>query len=77
MEMKVKGSFYMLQRKDKDDNIILFNDLAEAVKRISEFLKSGVPAEQIDLTKIDVEQDKIKATGVPWSVIAEKLVALS
>lgn len=74
MEMKVEKSFYMLEMKGKERTIALYDKMDEAVGKISEYLKKGARADQIELTEIDVEEKELKATGVSWSAIAEKLV---
>ena len=45
----------------------------EAVKKIAEYLKAGVKANQIELSTIDVEEKEVRVTGILWSTIAEKL----
>lgn len=74
MEMKVEKSFYMLEKKGKEKTITLYNEMGEAVKKIAEYMKAGVSADQIELTNIDVEEKELKVMGVSWSAIAEKLV---
>lgn len=74
MEMKVEKSFYMLEKKGKEKTITLYNEMEEAVKKIAEYMKAGVSADQIELTNIDVEEKELKVMGVSWSAIAEKLV---
>ena len=74
MEMKIEKSFYMLEIKGKERTITLYDKMDEAVGKISEYLKKGTHADQIELTEIDVEEKELRATGVPWSMIAEKLV---
>jgi len=74
MEMKVEKSFYMLEMKGKERTITLYDKMDEAVRKISEYLNKGMRADQIELTEIGVEEKELRATGVPWSTIAEKLV---
>lgn len=72
--MKIQKSFYMLERKGKERSITLYNEMDDAIKKISEYLKGGATADQIELSEINVEEEEMKVTVVPWSKIAEKLV---
>jgi predicted oxidoreductase len=74
MEMKVEKSFFMLEKKGEKRTVILYNMLDEAVKKIAEYLKAGLPADQIELSEINVEEKELKIKVVPWGIIAERLV---
>ena len=74
MEMKVEKSFYMLEKKDKGRTLTLYDKMEDAVKKISEYMGEGTKASQIDLTEISVEGEELRATTIPWSTIAEKLI---
>lgn len=48
-----------------------------SVEKIREYMAGGVPAESIELTKISIKEDGMKAEVVAWSTIAEALVKKS
>ena len=56
------------------EEVWLFDNLSEAIRRVREYLESGTSAEQIELTDIAVKKE-IEARMVPWARIAEELVA--
>jgi len=80
MEMKVEKVFYMLEKKPKKGEketrkeIFLYDETAGAIEKISKYMISGVPAEDIELTEVSIEEEGMKARVVSWSAIAEALV---
>lgn len=78
MEMKIEKIFYMLEKKPKQGEnskeVLLYDEMAGAVEKISEYMTSGVSAEDIELTEISIEEEPMKMRVVSWSTIAEALV---
>lgn len=78
MEMKVEKVFYMLEKKPKGSKegkeVFLYNEMAPAIEKISKYMASGVSTEDIELTKISIEEEGMKARVISWSIIAEQLV---
>lgn len=75
LEMKVDKSFYMLEKNSEEvKEVFLYDDMAEAVEKISQYMKSGVSAGDIELTEINIEKEEMEARVVAWSNIAEELV---
>lgn len=75
-ELEVKeNKFYLLRVEgDKRRNMTLHNDIGSPISRIKNYLKTGVIAENIELMKVEVKEDKFELTTVPWSTIAAQLV---
>ena len=75
-ELKVKeNKFYLLTKKDgKNREITLYADMELPIKRIKEYLKQGVEPDNLELVSVEVREDKYLIQGIPWSVIALKLV---
>jgi len=69
-------SFYLLEKMSQDELVTLYDNMDEAIKKVAEYIKQGVPAGKIGLSRITVEKEKLTVTGIAWSVIAEKLVSL-
>jgi hypothetical protein len=76
MEMRVEKSFYMLEKKDGEGEkeVFLYDNIVEAVEKISNYMRSGVAADNIELTEINIEKKEMEARVVAWSKIAEELV---
>jgi hypothetical protein len=75
-ELQVKGNkFYMLTKKEgKEQEIRLYADMDTPVKRIKEWPKEGVEPEKPELVSAEIKEDKYEIKGIPWSIIASKLV---
>jgi hypothetical protein len=75
-ELQVKGNkFYLLTKKDgKSRELRLYADMETPIKRIKEYLKKGVESENLELVSIEIKEEKYLIQGIPWSVIASKLV---
>jgi hypothetical protein len=75
-ELQVKGNkFYLLTKKNgKDKELRLYVDMETPIKRIREFLKQGAEPDNLELVSIEVKEEKYVVQGIPWSVIASKLV---
>jgi len=69
-------SFYLLEKTSQDELVTLYDSMDEAIKRVAEYIKQGVPTGKIGLSQVMVEKEKLTVTGIAWSVIAEKLVSL-
>lgn len=74
MELKIDKSFYMLERKDKQKIITLYDNMDEAVKKVADYIKQRIPSGSITLSIIEVAEDKMTVKGVPWATIAEMLI---
>jgi hypothetical protein len=82
MEMKLnKLFFYMLQKEpqktEKEKEVYLYDEMDLGIEKLREYMASGVPAESIELAKLTLTQDGLKAEVVAWSTIAEALVKKS
>jgi hypothetical protein len=75
-ELEVKDSiFFVLKIKQKDSNkITLHGDMDSPVHRIKEYLKSGASPNDLDLMKVEVNEENFKIQGIPWSEIAVRLI---
>ncbi len=75
-EIEVKDNiFYVLKVMQKDLNkVTLHNDIESPVSRIKEYLKSGVSPSDLDLMKVEVDEENFKIQGIPWSEIAVRLI---
>ena len=79
MEMKVENLyFFMLEKepqpKEKSKEVFLYDEMAPAVEKIRGYLAAGVSAEDLELTKISIKEEGMKAEVVAWSTIAEALL---
>lgn len=79
MEMKVENLyFFMLEKKpqpkEKSKEVFLYNEMPPAVEKIRGYMTSGVSAENLELTKVTIKEDGMKAEVVAWSTIAEALL---
>lgn len=73
-EMAIKESFYLLERAGEKRELTLHSDMDTAIARIRKYLKEKAASSDITLTNITVKRDKLEATQITWSMIAEKLV---
>jgi tryptophanyl-tRNA synthetase len=69
--MKIEKSFYMLEKmpkkSDKDTKeIFLYDEITEAVEKISVYMTTGTSADDIELTEVSIEEEGIKAKVIPW-----------
>ena len=77
MEMEIKeGTFWLLRNPDPKGNIVLFDNIDDAIKSVKEMLRNDISSEDIDLMAMHVTGENITGTGVTWSEIATKLVKL-
>lgn len=78
MELKLDKtkSFYMLEKTSQDESVALYDNMDEAIKKVAEYIKQGVPTGKIGLSQVTVEREKLTVTGIAWSVVAEKLVSM-
>ena len=76
-ELCVKeNKFYILIKKDgKDREIRLYANMDTPIKRIKEWLRQGVEPDSLELVTVEVKEEKYLIQGIPWSVIASKLVS--
>lgn len=73
----IKDTFYLLRKNlgQKDQEIRLSGGgVKKAIKRIREYLKTKIPYDNIELMKIDVASEKLKAEGVSWGEISYQLI---
>ena len=82
MEMKLEKLFFFMlekepQASEKNKQVILYDEMDPAVEKIREYMSSGIPAEDIELTKVSIKEEGMKAQVVSWSIIAEALVKKS
>lgn len=76
MSLEVKGNkFYMLTKKEgKDKETRLFVDVETPIVKIKEYLKKGIEPENLELLSVELKEEKYLIQGIPWSIIASKLV---
>jgi hypothetical protein len=75
-EIEVKNNiFYVLKVMQKDSNkVTLHNDIESPISRIKSHLKSGASPADLDLMKVEVNEENFKIEGIPWSEIAVRLI---
>ena len=44
------------------------------IKRIKQLLKEGTEPDALELVSVEIKEEKYLIQGIPWSVIASKLV---
>jgi hypothetical protein len=74
MEMKIEKNFYLLELKNQKKVVSLFDNLDEAVKSVAKQIKEGVPSAQINLSEIELTEDKMLVKGIPWNQILERIL---
>lgn len=79
MEMKVENLYFFMlekkpQQKEKSKEVFLYNEMPPAVEKIRGYMTGGVSAENLELTKISIKEEGMKAEVVAWSTIAETLL---
>lgn len=58
------------------ETFLLFDNQEDAIKRIGEFLKNGVPTDQISLLELTIVPNGLSTQELEWSQILNKLVQL-
>jgi hypothetical protein len=79
MEMKVENLYFFMlekepQAKEKSKEVFLYNEMLSAIEKIRVYMTGGVSAENLELTKVTIKEDGMKAEVVAWSTIAEALL---
>ena len=76
MEFEVKeNTFYLLKYKQKNDsNVTLHSAIDSPISKIKKYLKSGANPYDLDLMKVEVDEDNFKVQSIPWSEIAVRLI---
>lgn len=79
MEMKLEKLFFFMlerdpQKAEKTKEVCLYDEMAPAVEKIRGYMTSRVSAEDLELTKISIKDEGMKAEVVAWSAIAEALL---
>ena len=79
MEMKVENLYFFMlekepQAKEKSKEVFLYNEVPPAVEKIRVYMTGGASAENLELTKISIKEEGLKAEVVAWSTIAEVLL---
>lgn len=82
MEMKLENLFFFMLEKEpqaggKTKEVFLYDEMAPAIEKIREYMTGEISAEDIELTKISIKEEGMKAEVVSWSTIAEALVKKS
>ena len=69
--------FYMLGKYvGGDETFLIFDSQDDAIRKIGEILKSGVPADQITLLQLSIVPNGLSTEELEWSTILNKLVKL-
>ena len=58
------------------ETFLLFDNQEDAIKRIGEFLKNGVPTDQISMLELTIVPNGLSTQELEWSQILNKLVKL-
>jgi hypothetical protein len=58
------------------ETFLLFDDQEDAIRRIGDFLKNGVPTDQISMHEITIVSNGLSTQELEWSQILNKLVQL-
>ncbi len=76
VELEVKeNKFYILTWKTgKGKEIRLYVDIESPIKRIKQLLREGTEPEALELVSVEIKDEKYLIQGIPWSIIASKLV---
>jgi uncharacterized protein YoaH (UPF0181 family) len=80
--MKLEKLFFFMlekepQKTEKAKEVYLYDEMEPAVEKIREYMTGGVSAEDIELTKVSIKEEGMKAEVAAWSTIAEALVKKS
>jgi hypothetical protein len=69
--------FYMLGKYvGGDESFLIFDNQDDAIRKIGDYLKGGVPADQITLLELSIVPNGLSTEELEWSLILNKLVKL-
>lgn len=76
MELKVKeNNFYiLLNKKEKFNQMSVFDELSGSVKSLKELMKKGSNSDDLELMSLQYEGKGFKIKTIPWNVIAMELI---
>jgi hypothetical protein len=76
MEFQVKdNTFYVLLNKEgKTNSLMIFSELSPSVKKVKEYLKSGIKTETLELMSLNYKGESFEVKTIPWNIIAMELI---